>query len=54
VVENGYAARDFLRHQPPCEHVGKPDLIVLDLNLPGVRGEAVLRLIRADPRFRKC
>lgn len=48
VVENGYAAMDYLRHQSPYEGTAKPDLIVLDLNLPGLRGEAVLRLIRSD------
>ena len=51
VVENGYAAMDYLRHQSPYEKSTKPDLVVLDLNLPGLRGEAILRLIRADPKM---
>ena len=50
VVENGYAAMDYLRHQSPYQGTAKPDLIVLDLNLPGLGGEAVLRLIRADAK----
>ena len=52
VVENGYAAMDYLRHQSPYEGLAKPDLVVLDLNLPGLRGEAVLRLIRADANLK--
>jgi CheY-like chemotaxis protein len=30
-----------------------PDLVLLDLNLPGCRGEEVLRAIRARPRTRR-
>jgi chemotaxis family two-component system response regulator Rcp1 len=48
VVNDGYAALDYLRQQAPYERVAKPDLVVLDLNLPGLRGETVLRLIRKD------
>ena len=53
VVESGYAAMDYLRHQSPYEGAQKPDLVVLDLNLPGLRGEAILRLIRSDEKLKE-
>lgn len=31
----------------------KPDLVLLDLNLPGVEGTQILKHIRADPRLTK-
>src|SRR3954469_16003959 len=31
-----------------------PDLILLDLNLPGLDGRQVLARIRADEQFRRC
>ncbi|GIH97806.1 response regulator [Planobispora siamensis] len=31
-----------------------PDLVVLDIRLPGVDGREVTRVLRADPRTRNC
>lgn len=49
VVTSGYAALDYLRHQSPYEAVGPIHLVLLDLNLPGLSGPAVLRAIHSDP-----
>jgi two-component system response regulator AdeR len=32
---------------------GVPDLVILDLHLPGISGINILRLIRSDPRFER-
>ena len=45
-IDDGEAALDYLRN--PSNEL--PDLILLDLNMPGKSGQAVLREIRADER----
>lgn len=45
IVENGERALDILRREPV-------DLILLDWNLPGISGQAVLRAVRAHPKTR--
>lgn len=47
-VSSGEQALAFLRRQPPFESAPRPDLVLLDLNLPGMRGLEVLRAIRQD------
>ena len=53
VVRDGYEAIDYLRRQPPFEGAARPDLIVLDLNLPRLHGRSVLAMLKADPRLRR-
>lgn len=48
-VEDGEAAIEFLRHQGEYITATRPDLILLDLNLPGLDGREVLAEIKADP-----
>ena len=48
VVTDGEAALRFLRRDPPHPDAPRPDLILLDLNLPRVDGRAVLATIKAD------
>lgn len=49
VVNNGEEALDFLyqskEHNPQTP---KPDLVLLDLNMPGIGGTEVLRIIKED------
>jgi CheY-like chemotaxis protein len=46
LAEDGEKAIEKLRHRPDGEPL--PDLIVLDLNLPRVRGQEILSFIRAQ------
>jgi two-component system, chemotaxis family, response regulator Rcp1 len=46
VAPDGDAALDFLRRDGP-----RPDLILLDLNLPGKDGRELLAELRADPEL---
>lgn len=48
VVEDGVAALNFLRRSAPHEDAPRPDLILLDLNLPKKDGREVLATIKAD------
>lgn len=49
VVENGVAAISFLRRQTPYTQVPRPDLVLLDLNLPRQDGREVLSHVKTDP-----
>jgi len=53
VVEDGEAALDFLRHQEQYADVPRPDVILLDLNLPRKDGREVLAEIKADEGLRQ-
>lgn len=48
VVVNGVEALDFLYQRSPYTQVPRPDLVLLDLNLPRRNGHDVLRQIKAD------
>jgi CheY-like chemotaxis protein len=52
VVEDGVAALDFLFRRPPHEHAPRPDLVLLDLNLPKKDGREVLAAIKGDEQLR--
>ena len=53
VVEDGNTAMAYLRREPPHTASPRPDLIVLDLNLPGKDGREVLAEILADEHLRR-
>jgi CheY-like chemotaxis protein len=51
VVGDGIEALKFLRKEPPHTDVATPDLILLDLNLPGRDGRDILAEIKSDERI---
>lgn len=48
-VADGVEALAYLRHQPPYTEAMRPDLVLLDLNIPKKDGRAVLSEIKQDP-----
>ena len=52
-VSNGAEALAFLRRQGKYGNAPIPDLVILDLNLPGKDGRAVLAEVKTDPVLRK-
>jgi CheY-like chemotaxis protein len=51
VVEHGEAAVDFLLRRGNYVGVERPDLVILDLNLPRKNGAEVLSVIKDNPDF---
>jgi CheY-like chemotaxis protein len=49
IVEDGVAAVEFLRRQGKHAAAPRPDLVLLDLNLPRKDGREVLAEIKSDP-----
>src|SRR5882762_2757027 len=51
VVDDGVEAMAFIQRQGKFADAPRPDLILLDLNLPRKDGRDVLKEIKSDPRF---
>jgi two-component system, chemotaxis family, response regulator Rcp1 len=52
IVGDGVEAMAFLRHEGPYATVPRPDLILLDLNLPKKDGREVLAEVKRDESLR--
>ncbi len=52
VTHDGVEAMAFLEHQGQYGHAPRPDLILLDLNLPKMDGREVLIRIKENDEFR--
>lgn len=53
IAEDGVEALAFLRRQGRYAEAPRPDLILLDLNLPKKNGREVLEEIKEDPDLRR-
>ncbi len=53
VATDGVEALEFLRRSGRFEAAPRPDMILLDLNLPRMDGRELLAEIKADPEIRR-
>lgn len=51
VVEDGEEAVAFMRQEGAYAEVPRPDIVLLDLNLPKLDGREVLAIVKSDPEL---
>ncbi len=51
-VDDGIKALQYLRKEPPYQDASRPDIILLDLNMPRKDGRETLKEIKADANLR--
>lgn len=53
VVPDGVEALAYLRREAPYQNAIRPDIILLDLNLPRLDGRGVLEVIKKDDQLKQ-
>jgi two-component system, chemotaxis family, response regulator Rcp1 len=53
VARDGEEAMEYLRQEGEHSGKGRPDIVILDLNLPRMNGREVLREIKGDDALRR-
>jgi CheY-like chemotaxis protein len=51
-VMDGQSAIEYLQRRGKYREAPRPDLVLLDLNLPGLDGRSVLKYIKEDPQLK--